>query len=191
MTSTFPAWRTKIEAALDGDQASPEGCYVQVATVRPDGRPANRTLVFHAFLEPDHRLVFTTDLRAAKMAHLALNPWIEACWYFSRSREQFRFTGRAALVTDKGDAREEQARLRTWRQLSDHSRQTFTWPAPGEPRAAVSEFELAAGAEPPLHFALLIVIPRRVDHLELSTRGWRYGTCCRTRLNTPDSVKPR
>jgi pyridoxamine 5'-phosphate oxidase len=70
MMSTCQAWRVALEGALDHGRHSPETRYVQVATVRPDSCPANRTLVFRAFLDPGHQLVFTTDLRTAKITYL-------------------------------------------------------------------------------------------------------------------------
>ncbi len=38
--------------------------------------------------------------RAHKIEELQQNPHVEACWYFTGSREQFRLTG-TALVVDK------------------------------------------------------------------------------------------
>jgi PPOX class probable FMN-dependent enzyme len=158
-----PAWRDRLESALRGAD-EPEARYVQVATVRPDGRPANRTLVFRCFLDPGDRLVFTTDARSAKAAHLNTNPWAEACWYFASAREQFRVLGRGELLIEA----ENDTRARLWSGLSEPSRQSFTWPAPGACRAEAHTFDLPAAAAPPaLVFALLVVHPDQVDHVDL------------------------
>lgn len=167
--SAFPAWRAVLEVALNRHRELPSARYVQVATVRADGLPANRTLVFRSFFDPGNRLVFTTDLRSDKITQLGVNPGVELCWYFSSSREQFRIAGRATIIAGKGEAEALQMRLRTWRQLSDGSRQAFSWPRPKEPRAGIDEFQRLVPDEPPPHFALLIVAPQRVDHLDLST----------------------
>lgn len=167
MMSTCPAWRVALEGALDHGRHSPETRYVQVATVRPDSCPANRTLVFRAFFDPGHQLVFNTDLRTAKVTYLETNPGTEACWYFVLSREQFRIAGRAMVCAQDGETEKARARLRAWREMSDDSRQAFTWPTPGGSRAVLYEFARAAGNEPPLQFALWITEAQEVDHLEL------------------------
>lgn len=57
-------WREALQRALAANAALPHAKYVQLATVRPDGRPANRTIVFRGFLgsQPDV-LTFVTDAR--------------------------------------------------------------------------------------------------------------------------------
>ncbi len=110
MMSTCPAWRVALEGALDHGRHSPQTRYVQVATVRPDSCPSNRTLVFRAFLDPGHQLVFTTDLRTAKVTYLETNPWTDACWYFVLSREQFRIAGRAMVCAQDGETEKACAR---------------------------------------------------------------------------------
>ena len=64
--------------------------YVQIATVREDGRPANRTVVFRGFLWETEKLTFVTDSRSCKVQEVAKNPWCELAWYFPDSREQYR-----------------------------------------------------------------------------------------------------
>jgi hypothetical protein len=59
------------------------------------------------------------------------------------------------------------ARLRAWREMSDDSRQAFTWPTPSGSRAGLYEFARAAGNEPPPQLALWITEAQEVDHLEL------------------------
>ncbi len=73
---------------------------VQMATVRANGRPANRTLVFRGFLHDSPRLTFVTDERSAKVGDLERLPWAEICWYFPVTHEQFRITGPTTLVRD-------------------------------------------------------------------------------------------
>src|SRR3712207_1197555 len=97
--SERPAWRRLLDRAVQHHTDLPHARFVQLATIRHDGRPANRTLVFRGWLEPDDRLLFTTDLRSAKVGQLRARPWGEVCWYFVETREQFRILGQIDLGT--------------------------------------------------------------------------------------------
>lgn len=68
----------------------------------PNSRPANHTLVFRAFLDPRHRLVFTTDVRTAQATYLESAPWIEASWCFVLSHERVRIASRAIICGQDG-----------------------------------------------------------------------------------------
>lgn len=168
--SVLPAWRVKLEGSLHKHQGVPHARYVQLATLRPDGRPAVRTLVFRSLLDAGHHLVFTADTRSDKCVHLSAEQRVEVCWYFVNTREQYRVAGRGSLIAQGGDKEMTEVRLCTWRGMSEDARQTFTWPQPGELRAVIEEFERAVPDDPPPNFALLIVVPEEVDHLELGRR---------------------
>lgn len=63
-----PPWLAPLTRALDaGVAVSPAARFLQVATVRPDGRPAVRTVVFRGWFEGGARggprLGFVTDAR--------------------------------------------------------------------------------------------------------------------------------
>ncbi|KAJ1549815.1 hypothetical protein HK405_002211, partial [Cladochytrium tenue] len=84
--------------------------FLQLATVRPDGTPSNRTIVFRGFWDPapttgprfDSLLEFVTDARSQKCGDIATTDGgilAEACWYFPATREQFRLSGRLYIVT--------------------------------------------------------------------------------------------
>src|SRR5689334_7958236 len=139
MHTPLPTWFNILNEQLDRHAHLPFSRFTQVATVREDGRPANRTLTFRFFLD-DGRLVFTADTRTEKIAQLAANPWAEACWYFTESRMQVRVLGTMQLVADTEDEELRQARMRTWKERSDDSRQSFTWPEAGMPVAAMECF---------------------------------------------------
>ncbi len=91
-------WRPSLDLALHRNRQSPQARFVQLATIRENGRPAVRTLVFRGFLGETHQLTFATDGRSVKAAELEQLPWAEACWYFHLTREQFRFTGTVISV---------------------------------------------------------------------------------------------
>lgn len=172
MSSPDPSlapWRSPLARALHRNRSQPNARYFQLATVRSDGRPANRTVVFRGFWEGTNQLQMVTDARSAKAEQIDHCPHAEACWYFPSTREQFRLAGSLTLIRDtESDLALQHARQRSWHSLSDAARAQFAWAAPGQPRAE-------GGFEPPPpdplvplpHFCLLLLDPVQVDHLEL------------------------
>lgn len=162
-------WRSPLARALHRNRSLAYARYFQLATVREDGSPANRTVVFRGFLDPTNQLKMVTDVRSEKAAQIDRAPGGEACWYFPTTREQFRLSGRLTLVGDDHPNQDFQtARQRTWQELSDAARTQFTWSHPGKPRD-----EAGFNAPPPdpttplPQFFLLLLDPVWVDHLEL------------------------
>ena len=66
-----------------------------------------------------------------KVAHLALNPWMEACWYFREARSQFRLSGRASVAGAEAGGADADARAAAWAKLSPASREWNAGPPPG------------------------------------------------------------
>ena len=163
-------WREPLARARHTHDRAGREDYVQLATLRPDGTPANRTMVFRGFLEQPDRLVCCTDARSAKIEQLHQNPAVEVCWYFPRSREQFRLRGTATLV-EAGDPDAELLVTRdsVWVGLAGSTRVQFAWPDPGAGRADPAWFDIPAPAKasPPAEFCLLVIEPAQVDHLQL------------------------
>jgi PPOX class probable FMN-dependent enzyme len=164
-------WRSRLSRALHKNRSLPYARYFQLATVRPDGHPANRTVVFRGFLGDTDQLKIITDSRSQKADQLNYQSWGEACWYFPKTREQFRLAGQLTLIgAAHPDQSLQQSRQTTWQDLSDAARLQFAWPHPGEPRA-----ENDGAFSPPLpipdqalpNFCLLLLDPIQVDHLEL------------------------
>lgn len=56
-------WKQLLQQSLRKNEALRNAKYFQIATVRPDGRPANRTVVYRGFLWDTDRVTFVTDLR--------------------------------------------------------------------------------------------------------------------------------
>ena len=163
-------WRSHLAGALHRNRSLPFARYLQLATVRADGRPANRTVVFRGFLEDTNRLKFVTDIRSQKVEEINLYPWGEICWYFPKTREQFRIAGKLILVVAEHPNTELCSWRRiAWQELSEAARVQFAWPHPGENKAAASAFELAFpdAIEPLANFCLLLLEPKTVDWLEL------------------------
>jgi pyridoxamine 5'-phosphate oxidase len=163
-------WRSPLAHALHRNRSLPYARYLQLATVRADGRPANRTVVFRGFLDSTNQLQLITDDRSEKIAQIEHQPWSEICWYFPTTREQFRLTGKLSLISaDCPNPDLFQAREQLWQSLSDQARVQFVWPNPGQPRVTEDGFASIApdAIKPPSNFRLLLLEPTQVDHLEL------------------------
>ncbi|NJN59988.1 MAG: pyridoxamine 5'-phosphate oxidase, partial [Leptolyngbyaceae cyanobacterium SL_5_9] len=121
-------WRSPLSRALHRNRSLVYARYLQLATVRADGRPANRTLVFRGFLDDSNQLKFVTDSRSEKANQIQHQTWGEICWYFPSTREQFRLAGELTLVgQDFNDETLSKARQTTWHELSDAARLQFAW----------------------------------------------------------------
>lgn len=173
-------WRPSLDLALHRNRQSPQVRFVQVASLRENGRPAVRTLAFQGFLGESHRPTFAIDGRSKKAAELEQSPWAEACWFFPLTQEQFRLHGTVAFVGPEARVQElREARVEVWRAISDESRLTYTWPAPGRPRMPLVPFpdENPDPLTPLPHFLLLVLEVWEVDHLELHgnpQHRWKY-----------------
>jgi PPOX class probable FMN-dependent enzyme len=97
---TLAPWRSPLSRALHRNRSLAYVRYFQLATVRADGSPANRTVVFRGFLDDANQLKMVTDARNEKAEQIDQNDWGEACWYFPTTREQFRLLGQLILVRD-------------------------------------------------------------------------------------------
>ncbi|QLE55550.1 Npun_F5749 family FMN-dependent PPOX-type flavoprotein [Nostoc sp. TCL26-01] len=164
-------WRSAIAHALHRNRSLVYARYLQLATVKANGHPANRTVVFRGFLADTNQLKFVTDARSDKVDQIQQQPWAEACWYFPKTREQFRLTGHLNLVTsDESQPHLQPARIAMWQELSDSARLQFAWPHPGKQRdTAPAAFTHPApdSLQPVSNFCLLLLDPIQVDHLEL------------------------
>ncbi|MBF2099058.1 MAG: pyridoxamine 5'-phosphate oxidase family protein [Gloeomargaritaceae cyanobacterium C42_A2020_066] len=167
---TLAPWRPAVAHALHRNRSLVYSRYVQLATVDEYGRPANRTVVFRGFRANTNQLLFVTDRRSQKAHQAVIQPWAEICWYFPKTREQFRLLGQIRLIAvDTPDPADHQLRQQLWQQLSDPARLQFTWPQPGAAAAGREAFtgDPPPNDEPVAPFCVLLLEPERVDHLEL------------------------
>ncbi|AFY82144.1 Npun_F5749 family FMN-dependent PPOX-type flavoprotein [Oscillatoria acuminata] len=163
-------WRSPLNHALHRNRSRPESRYFQLATIRPDGTPANRTVVFRGFLEETNQLKIVTDARSQKAQQIPTHPHGEVCWYFPITREQFRLQGHLSLVDPQTpNPTLQQARCREWQQLSDSTRSQFSWPDPAAPCGDRDDFfpPIPDTSQPLAQFCLLLLDPITVDWLEL------------------------
>ncbi len=173
--SELTAWRSALTAAIHRNRSLANSRYAQLATIAMDGKPANRTIVFRGFVDeiiPDRAndLKFITDQRSEKVAQIAQNAWGEICWYFPKTREQFRILGQLSIVDCASpDPLAQKLRRMTWHNLSDGARSSFAWPDPGDDRAAAEAFDVAEldPSQPIDTFCLMLLSATVVDHLEL------------------------
>ena len=169
----LPPWRSSIARALHRNRSLPNARYLQLATIASDLRPQNRSLVFRGWLEPTSQLQLVTDLRSSKAINLlaGASPWAEACWYFPKTREQFRLLGTLELVTpEDANSSYSKARQQAWQQMSDAGRIQFDWGTPGADRTADPQAfnpPQPDPLQPSANFGLLLLSVETVTHLEL------------------------
>jgi PPOX class probable FMN-dependent enzyme len=150
---------------------------MQLATLRPDGSPANRTIVFRRFGEDGASLISSTDCRSPKAHELHSASEAAICWYLRSRRRQFRFNGRAFVYGPRSeDATALRARRELWTELSPATQRTFFGPAPGSVVEESGHRPDGGGPagdgppdSPPDSFCLLWFVPEWVDVLDLST----------------------
>lgn len=163
-------WQVLLEKALEHHRNITYARYLQLATVNAENRPANRTVVFRGFYGNADCLKFAIDSRSEKVHQIVGQPWAEACWYFTETREQFRLNGLLHLVqADNADMALQQARQASWQELSDNARLQFAWDNPRKPRTQDSNFNPPAPSpvEPLANYCLLLLEPMQVDYLNL------------------------
>lgn len=171
-TSSEPLapWRSPLARALHRNRSLLYSRYLQLATVTPDGLPACRTVVFRGFREGTNQLQVITDRRSQKIQHIAHQPKAEVCWYFPKTREQFRLAGHLLVVDkDNCDPNLQAARSHLWQTISDAARSQFASPPPDQPWEP-NQPVIPASPDTlmPLDtFCLVLLLPDRVDHLEL------------------------
>ncbi|ABD00128.1 pyridoxamine 5'-phosphate oxidase [Thermostichus sp. MS-CIW-21] len=167
-----PSWRTLLQAALHRNRSDAGVRYLQLATVDPWGHPRNRTVVFRGFLGDTDRIQLAVDSRSEKICQIAHCPLAQICWYFCKTREQFRIAGTLEAITaDHPDPRAQQHRQQLWQQISEKGRLLWFWPEPkgplAPPEAFVEELPPEKASLPPPTFVLLLLDPTEVDHLQL------------------------
>lgn len=168
MTNNIAPWRSPLAKALHLNRSKPFSRYFQLATVTSEGLPTNRTVVFRGFYENTNWLQIITDIRSEKYQHLQKQPQSEICWYFSKTREQFRIGGHIQIIThQEEEERMLNARQQVWEKLSDNAKIQFTWANPGE-KVNNESVIIVDNLDHPLDtFCLLLFKPQKIDHLQL------------------------
>ena len=159
------SWLECLEVALKKNRRDPASRYFQLATIRPDGSPANRTVVFRG-LGPNEEIQFISDTRSQKICELKQKKNAAICWYFANTREQFRISG--VVETEPSGGSDIAQEL--WQKISEQARSQFYWPEPGhdfeELAADFSSIDVNSST-PPEVFRVLRFSPTEVDYLLL------------------------
>uniref|UniRef100_A0A7S3RAT0 Pyridoxamine 5'-phosphate oxidase Alr4036 family FMN-binding domain-containing protein n=1 Tax=Dunaliella tertiolecta TaxID=3047 RepID=A0A7S3RAT0_DUNTE len=175
-------WKDVIQGALKKNRQIKGANYFQIGTIKPNGRPANRTVVFRDWLNNTDRFTFITDIRSNKVSEVKENPYAEIAWWFPQTRDQFRISAKLDIITSSTkDEALQAARQQTWSRLKDAARQQFLWPHPAEPRQEAVDDSNIFCPEPPSPdspvdtFCLVVVDVDQVDHLCLKgNKRWLY-----------------
>ena len=176
MKESLAPWRSVLARALHHNRSLPHSRYIQLATVRCDGKTSNRTLVFRGFREQSNQLQFVSDTRSSKIPQIQANPWGEICWYFTQTREQFRILGKINFIDGLNENMELlKIRQELWQKLSDSGKLQFAWPEPGVKRSETFPVTITVGESPLANFCILLFEPTEIDHLEL--RGNPQNRC--------------
>lgn len=167
----FPDWRQRLVRSLHVSRSKPEAKYFQLATVNEKGRPENRTVVFRGFADTSNVFYVVTDKRSAKFQHLINNPFAEVCWYFAKTREQYRLACDVELYTSTSDSDVLPSYISMWKKLSNAAQQPFFGPSPGIPidEDTNNDSEQAKSLIPE-SFVVLAMTPLEVDYLDLKQK---------------------
>lgn len=160
----MPLWRQQLTKSLHQTRNTPESRYFQLATCDSGGVPQCRTVVFRGITD-SHALEVISDTRTSKYQEMTRRPDVQVCWYFAKTREQYRFTATADIVTLNDDARRVSSH---WKKLSDAGKKQFLWGKPDTPRdptlPLISEGDYGVV---PAHFCLLHLQITAIDYLNL------------------------
>ena len=156
------SWRDLLKRSLSLNSSLPNAQYAQLATVRCDGTPGNRTIVFRGFNQ-DSELQFCTDVASSKVQEISQTPAVELCWYFPMSREQFRISGTMVPITSRDPSPLQHVRRTVWDSLSFAAKKQFL----SITTLAESDETRARALEPTDSFCVLLLAPRKIDYLNL------------------------
>lgn len=161
----MPVWNQRLTKSLHQTRSQPESRYFQLATIDPQGLPENRTVVFRTLDDKDFSLVIVSDTRSRKWESLQQHPMASVCWYFSKTREQYRFTTNAECYTRETD---EALIHRHWEKLSDAGRKQYFWGRPASVRHNDAPLRVTDNmSAPPAHFCVMRFVVEAVDYLAL------------------------
>ena len=161
----MPSWNQRLTKSLHQTRNQPESRYFQLATIDGEGIPENRTVVFRQLDDADYSLVIVSDTRSGKWASLTHQPMASVCWYFSKTREQYRFTVAGSCFTRNDDPT---LISKHWSKLSDAGRKQYFWGRPSSVRQDDAPLRVNEDmSQPPEHFCVMKFKIQAVDYLSL------------------------
>ena len=93
--SKIPPWLQQISSYQKKESKFSSSRYVQLSTIGIDSSPRVRTVVFRGWSD-SYKMKIFTDNRSLKIKEINNNKNVEICWYFQKSRCQFRLRGLAS-----------------------------------------------------------------------------------------------
>ncbi len=178
-------WIGELRSALAREFGEGKPHIATLATVDRGGSPRARTVVCRR-VAADGSLCVVSDARSEKNDHVKANPQAEVVFWLPTLREQYRVLGSVrmagAAATNGGTGGTgggsgiDPVRLELWRAMSDPARALFFWPSPGVRRVDPPEAfpqAVPASADVPPTFEVIIVRPKRVEHLQLTVHPHR------------------
>ena len=157
----MPPWLSLLSSAQRKESKFDSSNWIQLATIGTDNTPRVRTVVFRGWSKSQEMLIYS-DKRSQKFYELELNNNVEICWFFFKSKCQFRFRGKSKIDLSREN-------VRYWDQLSDKSKAMWSWPCPGDQFVfdQLDKLEFNANEEISNNFVVLRVDISQVDQLLL------------------------
>ena len=118
-----PPWLQQISSYQKKESKFSSSRYVQLSTIGIDSCPRVRTVVFRGWSD-SYKMKIFTDKRSIKIKEINKNKNVEICWYFQKSRCQFRLRGIA--TKDFGNDY-----FNCWNNLKDEAKSTWGGATPG------------------------------------------------------------
>lgn len=173
----FPRWRQSLARSLHVHRSKPESKFFQAASICISQGAnkltvENRTLVFRGFEEDSNNLLAITDRRTDKYTQWQQSPQSQICWYFAKSREQYRITSIVRLIGPEGHDTNDintNIRVKVWQSLSEKAQAQFLWPSPKEAVGINDAQVIRDDNNIPNTFVVVIFKPISVDYLNLTT----------------------
>lgn len=199
MSFIFPEWRQRLARSLHVSRSKPESKYIQIATYAPVLGVQNRTVVFRGFVEDSHVLQCITEKDSDKYRALQYAQESEICWYFPKTREQYRLSVHTQLVGSTND--EAGLRQQMWQNLSVAAKQSFIdnqkldleqscGPRHTEVGTDSPTEEVCLHEQVPENFILILCSVYAVDYLILSEPHQRFKSFCEMNEWVEESAKP-
>jgi len=177
----FPRWRQSIARSLHAQRSKPESKFFQVASISEDNESGelsveNRTVVFRGFVDDSNSFLAITDSRADKCEQWQQRPQAQICWYFTKTREQYRITsavimiGHQCITAEKTESSNTASvRSSVWSSLSEKAKAQFFWPSPKQ-EINITPQDIGTDEKGiPDTFVVLVFNPTLVDYLNLRT----------------------
>ena len=119
----MPPWMRNVISCQNNESKINSSRWLQLATIGLDNTPSVRTVVFRGWTSSFEMKIFT-DKRTKKINELLFNNNVQLCWLFSKTKCQFRFSGKSTV--DLGNDR-----IQHWNELDNNTKSMWYWPNPG------------------------------------------------------------